>query len=222
MEILNSTIPIHILNWPMRYSRYQNYSNLLRQHRKENIVFCQHYEVITTGIQTNPSSLLISSQDFANRGIDVVPVKRGGDATAHEIGQIVVYPHIDLRKRKIKLSNFIQEIFNISIDTALTLFNVRLVQNQDAPGLYAATGEKVVSAGIEIRSGFSSSGIAINYSNSLQTFSFIHPCGYSDLKMRSLIEQNTQKKNDLEIESKKKEFCLLWADQFIQRFSLYL
>lgn len=205
----------------MRYTRYQNYSNLLRQYRKENIVFCQHYSVVTTGIQTNPNSLLISSQEFANRGIDLVSIKRGGDATAHEIGQIVIYPHIDLRKRKINLTQFIRALFDISANTVLNLYGLQLFKNTEAPGLYDINGEKLISIGVEIRAGFSSSGVAINYSNSLKTFSFIHPCGYSDLKMKTLIKPKSEKKNDLELESKKKEFCLLWADQFIQRFSLY-
>ncbi|MBW7859242.1 MAG: lipoyl(octanoyl) transferase LipB [Leptonema sp. (in: Bacteria)] len=222
MKLLNIEIPVHILNQPMRYTRYQKYSNLLRQHRKENIVFCEHYPVVTTGIQTNPNSLLISSQEFAKRGIDLISVKRGGDATAHEIGQIVIYPHIDLRKRKINLTEFIRELFDISANTVLNIFGLRLFTDTEAPGLYNANGEKLVSLGVEIRAGFSSSGVAINYSNSLKTFSFIHPCGYSDLKMESLIKPKSEKRNDLEIDSKKKEFCSLWADQFIHRFSLYL
>lgn len=216
-------ISILYLEKPMRYGRYVRYTELLRRSRRENLVFCQHYPVVTMGVQTQASSLLLSAEDFARNAVDIVPVKRGGDATAHEPGQIVIYPHIDLRSRKIPLSDFVKAMLDITSESLDSVFGLKLRPDAKAPGLYTDAGEKVVSSGLEIRSGFSSSGVAINYSNELQTFSFIHPCGYPGLRMQSVLQLTGQaeKKHDPETDAKKKEFCRIWAERFIQSFSLY-
>ena len=215
-------VPVHVFERPMPYRRYIQYADLLRKHRSENIVFCEHRPTITLGIQTKPESLLTEPASLSKQGVEVVAVKRGGDATAHEPGQIIVYPHIDLKQRQIKLSDFVSGIIDITGRVIESMFQLKLVPNPDAPGLYNTDGEKVVSMGIEIKKAFSSSGIAINYTNDLNTFSFIHPCGYHDLKMASIYPgQSVEKKNDPKLQTKKKEFCKLWAGQFIQLFSLY-
>jgi lipoyl(octanoyl) transferase len=217
------SIPVLYLEKPIRYKRYMYYTELLRRSRHENLIFCNHYPVITLGLQTKESSLLLSAEEIARRGIDIFAVKRGGDATAHEPGQIVIYPHIDLRSRKIALSDFVRTLLDITSESLNHVFGLRLQGDEKAPGLYTAAGEKVVSTGLEIRSGFSSSGLAINYKNDLSTFSVIHPCGYSGLRMQSILHLTgqTEKMHDPETEVKKKEFCRIWAERFIQSFSLY-
>jgi Lipoate-protein ligase B len=96
------------------------------------------------------------------------------------------------------------------------------LEDPQMPGLYTEKNEKIVSMGIEIRKGFTSSGIAINYSNSLKTFDYIFPCGYKNLKMNSiknlLIEQNPtiKKIDDDEWNSKKIDFCKKWAEKFLK------
>lgn len=217
------TILVLYLNRPMRYARYVRYTELLRRRRHENLVFCQHHPVVTMGLQTRPESLLLQPEDFKRHAVDLVKVRRGGDATAHEPGQIVIYPHVDLRARNIRLSDFVKAMLDITSYSLEQVFGLRLHPNPQAPGLYTERGEKVVSSGLEVRSGFSSSGVAVNYSNALKTFSFIHPCGYPGLRMQSVLQLlgRSEKKNDPETDEKKREFCQVWAERFIQSFSLY-
>lgn len=210
-----------MLDRPLAYARYVRYAGLLREQREERLVFCHHFPVITLGLQTRSDSVLFAPDVLAQKGIGVVPVRRGGDATAHEPGQIVIYPHLDLRRRGIRLSGFVKSLLDVTADLIRERFSIALQLKPGAPGLYAADGSKVVSAGIEVRRGFSSSGIALNWNNSLATFESIHPCGYPGLRMQSLtgLLQGREKKNDLTEESRKREFCRLWAERFSHSLS---
>ncbi|MCS7204471.1 MAG: lipoyl(octanoyl) transferase LipB [Leptospiraceae bacterium] len=202
------------------YDSYLRLSHYFRKKRKENLMFCDHYPVITAGMQFQPKSLKVSEEWLKLHQIDFFHVKRGGDVTAHELGQIIIYPHIDLRKRKILLQNFIDMIVSITKQTVKEIFQIELEYKKDMPGFYF-DDQKVISMGLEIRAGFSSSGLAINYKNDLKTFRFIHPCGYENLKMTT-IEQilenqkkiTNQEKKELYLEAKKIDFCKRWEELF--------
>ncbi len=203
------------------HKKYIKLANYFRKKRKENIIFCDHFPVITAGIQTKKESFKIPENLIKEQNIDIEYIKRGGDLTAHEIGQIIIYPHIDIKKRKISIVKLINHIIEITKDLIFKEFQIKLSYKEDMPGLYTNDGEKIVSIGLEIRNGFTSSGIAINYQNDLKTFNYIYPCGYKHLKMNSiknLLKNNDDlnSKFDDEIINKKKfDFCRKWSEDFI-------
>ncbi len=204
------------------YKKYINFSSYFRKKRKENILFCDHFPVITAGIQYKKESFKIPEHFIRNKNIDIEYVKRGGDVTAHELGQIIIYPHIDLKKRKIPIVEFINNMVDITQNLILKEFHIKLHYREDMPGLYTHEGEKIVSIGLEIRNGFTSSGIAINYQNDLKTFDYIYPCGFKYLKMNtiknllSVIDTNT-KFDDVILNKKKFDYCIKWSEEFISR-----
>jgi len=204
------------------YKTYLSLSEYFRKKRCENLVFCDHHPVITAGIQYKQESFKFQTDFISKQGVEIHYVKRGGDLTAHELGQIIIYPHIDLKKRRIFLTNLIETIINITKNLIEQEFHLSLIYKEEMPGLYTEKNEKIVSMGIEIRKGFTSSGIAINYNNNLKTFDYIFPCGYKNLKMNSiknlLIEQNPtiKKIDDDEWNSKKIDFCKKWAEKFLK------
>lgn len=211
----------------MSYARYERYNESLRTRRRERILFCHHPAVITMGVQTRADSVRSPQSLLAERGIELVRARRGGDVTAHEPGQLVVYPHIDLRRRGVRIADFVKGLLDVTAEVVSEEFGIHLRPDPAAPGLYAEDGSKVVSAGVGISKGFSSSGIALNWNNSLSTFAFIHPCGHAGLRMQSLAgllarkgagtqSANPEKRSDLLDEARKREFCRLWADRFLQ------
>ncbi|GIX43224.1 MAG: octanoyltransferase [Leptospiraceae bacterium] len=209
----------------LSYQRYLKLAEYFRKKRKENLLFCDHFPVITAGIQYKKESFKIPEEFIQKKGIEIYYVKRGGDLTAHELGQIIIYIHLDLKKRKISITDVIQIIINITKDLIYLEYGISLIYKEDMPGLYTEKNEKIVSMGLEIRKGFTSSGIAINYCNGLNTFNYIFPCGYKNLKMNSIkniIEQKNlvdKKIDDDEFNYKKIDFCKKWADQFMQYLS---
>ncbi|MFN3605436.1 MAG: lipoyl(octanoyl) transferase LipB [Leptonema sp. (in: bacteria)] len=216
---LKNTIKI-FYNKTLPYKKYQTLAKYFRKKRIENLIFCDHYPVITAGIQYKEESFKFPKEWLERKGIEIHYTQRGGDLTAHEKNQIIIYLHIDLKKRQIRISDFINAIVVITKDLIGAIFSISLYYNLEMPGLYTNLGEKIVSFGLEIKKGFTSSGLAINFTNDLRTFEYIHPCGYKDLKINSiknlLLNSNKDYKiDDLVLEKKKNDFCKAWSERFL-------
>ena len=63
----------------------------------ECILLVEHAPVITLGHRATAADLLVSTDRLAAQGIETVRVERGGQATYHGPGQLVVYPICRLR-----------------------------------------------------------------------------------------------------------------------------
>jgi lipoyl(octanoyl) transferase len=171
------------------YLRYLHLQEKLRAKRRELVLLMEHPPTITAGIGCKEKNLLLDKQELEKRNIHLVYIKRGGDYTAHEPGQLVIYPHIDLKKRNIRISNFV-EIFLVSIQTSIQkTWSLELFNDPSNPGLYTTIANKklkVVSVGLYCKSFFTGFGASINISNSLHTFEYINPCGFPSSAIVSL------------------------------------
>lgn len=181
------------------YHRYDILQTKLRKHRREILIFLEHYPVITAGVNHNIKNLLVS-EDFLNQNqIQLMYIKRGGDFTAHENGQLIIYPHIDLTKRNISISRYMN-LFIESIQSSIeSTWNLKLIYNPEKPGLYLKDypSKKLVSIGISFKSMFTSFGAAINIKNTKNVFQYIHPCGqnYENIITISELNLNTNIEN---------------------------
>ena len=196
----------------LSYEHYLKLQENLRRRRRELLLFCSHPNTLTYGRQAEQKNLLIGKEDLAKRGIQCYGVNRGGDFTAHELGQCVIYPHIDLTKRGLKLSHFTRMTIEVTKNTVETIWpSIQLLYRLEAPGLYLQNhenqNEKLAAIGYNYRSFFSSHGIAINVANDLKCFAYIHPCGYSHVRPTSIRRLN------LDI-SQVGKFRKLWEENF--------
>lgn len=169
------------------YSRYIRLQKSLRRRRRELLLFCGHPPTITAGVQSREPNLLSAPDVLAKNGIAVHAIGRGGDHTAHEPGQCVIYPHIDLKKRELGVSKVFQDLLKITQSALEVTWGLRTEIRTDAPGLYW-NGRKLGSIGIQFKSFFTSFGLAVNVSNDLSTFRHIHPCGFSDLQVTNVLQ----------------------------------
>lgn len=199
---------------PVIYKRYLRLQEKLRQRRKELLIFCSHPSVITAGAQSRSQNLLVSLKELEKQNVAVIPTKRGGDYTAHELGQCVIYPHIDLRKRNMKIHFLIQGMLEITSELLQEIWGIKVFLDSQSPGLYRISDSaKIASIGLMFKSFFTSFGIALNVSNSLETFRFIHPCGYEGLRICS-VENSGGNSEFLPL------FIHLWKDRFQQYITL--
>jgi lipoyl(octanoyl) transferase len=118
--------------------------------------------------------------------IPVVQIDRGGQVTYHGPGQLVVYPLVDLRRRRLALREMVIALETAVIDYAATL-GVAAQGRREAPGVYVG-GAKLASIGLRIRRGASYHGLALNVSLELEPFSRINVCGYPGLAVTRLAD----------------------------------
>ena len=171
----------------LSYERYIRLQSSLRKRRRELLLFCHHPPTLTAGIQARPENLLISKEELKEKGIVHLRAARGGDYTAHEPGQCVIYPHIDLRRRGLTIQDFLKALTEITIQALKDVWQIETLGNKNEPGLYRITDQaKIAAMGVFFKSFFTSFGLAVNVANTLSTFSYIHPCGQPGLSICSV------------------------------------
>ncbi len=117
-------------------------------------------------------------------GIPVVRTERGGQITYHGPGQLVAYLLVDLRRRAIKVREFVRLIEDAIIET-LAAYNLQGVRKPGAPGVYVehdGTLQKVAALGLKIVDGRSFHGLSLNVAMDLTPYVNIDACGYPGLK----------------------------------------
>ena len=151
--------------------------------------------VITLGKYCSEDGLLVDKERLEKNGIQIYRSTRGGDITCHEPGQLVVYPIINLKKLNLGVKEYVNKLEEVVINF-LNGFGVSGFTVSGKPGVWTEKG-KIASVGINIKKFVTTHGIAVNISNSLDTFRFVNPCGYPEVSMSS-VEKITGEAPDLE------------------------
>jgi len=151
---------------------------------RDIVLFLEHHPVFTLGRRGGLDGLMVSESFLEKERITVVHVERGGDITFHGPGQLVVYPIIDLRAAGLGVADYVTALEEVMIRTAAD-FGVKAEQNPKNRGVWIGNN-KLGSIGVAVRRGVSFHGLALNVNTSLTPFSWIHPCGLSDIGMTSL------------------------------------
>lgn len=142
----------------------------------EAFLFSEHLPCITMGKR--------GGELRAQTSTPIFQINRGGLATWHGPGQLVLYPLLNLRKRNLGTKYFVQ-LLEASLLQTLSEYNISAKRKERSPGIWW-NDQKLASVGLEIKNGISMHGCAINLNNSLQGFDEIVPCGFSNIKMISL------------------------------------
>ena len=151
---------------------------------RDTVLFLEHHPVFTLGRRGGLNNLTVPKAFLEKEGIPVIHVERGGDITFHGPGQLVVYPIIDLRAEGLGVADYVTALEEVMIRTAAD-FGVKAERNRKNRGVWIGNN-KLGSIGVAVRRGVSFHGLALNVNTSLTPFSWIHPCGLSDIGMTSL------------------------------------
>ncbi|MBK7892652.1 MAG: lipoyl(octanoyl) transferase LipB [Bdellovibrionales bacterium] len=114
-------------------------------------------------------------------------VPRGGQATVHSPGQLVVYPCLRLRDFGLSPRCFVSKMEQVT-QACLADFGIDAVKGDREPGLFVQ-GKKIAAFGFHISRGLTSHGIAINVANDLSLFDLIRTCGVARQPITSLADQ---------------------------------
>jgi lipoate-protein ligase B len=160
------------------------------------VLIVEHPPVITLGARKSENKLLKDEAALLSKGIDVVHIHRGGGTTAHNPGQLVLYPIIRLKSVGLDVSSYVRTLEQIGIDL-LGGFGVHSGQRKGFPGLWIGE-KKIASIGVQLKKWVSFHGMAININNDLSIFNCIVPCGLDGVEMTS-VEKETCKKIDMSV-----------------------
>lgn len=163
------------------------------EHTQDELWLVQHQPVFTQGQAGNPEHLLSPGD------IPVIQTDRGGQVTYHGPGQLVAYPLIDLRRRKLGVRDMVTLLEEVVIDL-LAGHDVDAYAKADAPGVYVRYTQKsklgpqplaeakVASLGLRVRRGCCFHGLSLNVDMDLSPFNMINPCGYAGLSMTQVAD----------------------------------
>ena len=145
--------------------------------KEDTVVFCSHPPVVTKGRATKLSDI------YQWHG-EIHIVSRGGKATYHGPGQLVIYPILNLQKQKWSfkpkdIHAYLRTLEKVLVDTFLRLKLKPVIKNT---GIWIQN-KKIASIGIAVKKWVSYHGIAINIFKNSQAFQGIKPCGLSSENM---------------------------------------
>lgn len=153
----------------------------------DTIIIVEHPAVITLGARQSLNKLLVSREKLEQEKIDVVQIRRGGGVTAHNPGQLVFYPVMNLQKLKLGISEYIREL-EITGMELLNELGIESQRQKGFPGLWI-NKRKIASIGVRVSKFITYHGMAINIQNDLSIFDFIKPCGLENIEMTSVLKE---------------------------------
>ena len=141
----------------------------------DTLLLLEHSPVYTRGRRSSPEELPQEAAWYAERGIEIVDVNRGGRVTYHAPGQLVGYPIV-------KTSDVVAHVRSLErvIITALASLGVearaRVDEGSDFTGVWVEE-RKIASIGVHMRRSITTHGFAINVEMDLEPWQWIVPCG---------------------------------------------
>ncbi len=148
----------------------------------DTLLLLQHPPVYTRGRRSSSDELSMSSQFYAEQGIAIRDVDRGGKVTYHGPGQLVGYPIVSTELTAGDVPRLVGLLEQAMID-ALGEHGIAARRDDAGRGVWAGADEaagKIGSIGLHIGQGVTTHGVMINVDNDLEPFDWIRPCGLDD------------------------------------------
>jgi lipoate-protein ligase B len=151
----------------------------------ETVFLVEHLPVVTVGQRRGEHGLRVPREALIQRGIELSGSSRGGEATYHGPGQLVVYPVIRLRRGIVA---HVEALAGAAV-TLARLLGIDARYERARPGVWVGD-RKLASIGVHVRRRVAIHGMALNVTEAcLGGFSAIVPCGMPDVTMTALARE---------------------------------
>ncbi len=160
----------------------------------DRLLLVEHPHTYTLGSSGHEENLLMSPEERAGRGVEVLHVDRGGDITYHGPGQLVGYPIIRLPRAegssvRTDFVGYVRKLETVLIG-ALAEFDIAAKPIAGLTGVWVDTPrgeEKIAAIGVKIDvHAVTKHGFALNVNTDLDYFKGIIPCGIADKGVTSM------------------------------------
>ncbi|MFN7729133.1 MAG: lipoyl(octanoyl) transferase LipB [Bdellovibrio sp.] len=176
----------------------QNLAEQIAQGRSlSRVLGLEHPHVITLGRRSKMDPVLPPGP--------IVWTERGGEATLHSEGQLVIYPLMKLRPH-FEVRTWVEHLLSVTQRSFLAIGIEAKIGEQS--GLWTNQG-KIAFLGLRVKNGVSMHGLSINVHNDLKLFGAIKACGVQDALIDSLSNQN--------VKLSPQEFFQVWLGEFTKR-----
>ena len=148
------------------------------------LLLLEHPPTITLGRFAKTENILLSAEALKQKGIEVHRSDRGGDATFHCPGQLVIHPILDLRQRPGVLRGYITDLEETAL-RVLQDYGIAAERWEEHPGLWVR-GKQIGAIGLRFSHGISMHGLALNVNPDLASFGVINLCGLPGMAPTSI------------------------------------
>ncbi|MBC8515465.1 lipoyl(octanoyl) transferase LipB [bacterium] len=159
----------------------------------DEVLFFEHLPVVTLGRAT-PQREEPKTIETRKNGLALLRARRGGRATWHGRGQIVGYPIIDLKRRRLSPSALVS-VVGESLVQWIREAGTDATFRGDNPAITLQSGKKVGSVGMALLGHLSLHGFSLNI-RGCDSPPQIRPCGKDSQDMTSI---NGERKEDLSL-----------------------
>lgn len=168
----------------------------------DTLIACSHPAVITLGRQSQRDAEPLI---WSNPDVPVVEIERGGKATYHGPGQVVIYPIVYLSPNKdsqVKggVVGLIRKMEEAMIQMLKEEFQINSSRVDGATGVWVDGVRKIASIGIAVRKWVSYHGLAFNVSTGKSAWQGFNPCGFSADVMTDLEIETAKPQNQSEVQ----------------------
>lgn len=193
-----------------RYKDAMRFQAAILEHRQKGdvpntVLLLEHKPVVTFGARESENKLRVSREVLAANGIDLETVSRGGGSTAHNPGQIIVYPILDLKSLGFGVSDYIRRLEAVGIEL-LEQFGIKSARKKGFPGLWVGE-RKIGSVGVKVKKFVTLHGMAININNDLSIFENIVPCGLEGVEITNVQKETGREISMSQIKQSLAELC---------------
>jgi lipoate-protein ligase B len=191
---LKMSLPVETWTVESPYKQVSQRQEELISLKQEHLLICEHPSTITLGTRGVVEDLLFPAQHYEDQGIAIFKAPRGGQATYHGPGQLVVYPIINLKKRGIKIRDYLRLLETVMMNVC-SHFGIQTHVICGKTGLWVED-RKIGFIGVRVRQGFSFHGFSLNIKPQHDPFRLIVPCGMPNLHVTSM-EEETKSQQDV-------------------------
>lgn len=178
MDVIN----LGLIDYQEAYQKQLEFVQEVLEGSGDKLIVCSHPSVVTLGKKS-------TGDDLKGWQGQTYTIERGGQATYHGPGQVIIYPVINLKHYGQNLAGFLEALEHSMIRT-LNHYKVEAKGNQergkpDYTGVWVGQ-QKIASIGIAVKRWVTYHGLALNLYKDEQAFQGINPCGFSSDTMTSL------------------------------------
>jgi lipoate-protein ligase B len=161
------------------------------------LLLMEHPPTVTMGRFGKPWNVLLSRADLCARGVAFHTADRGGDATFHCPGQLILHLVMSLRRRPGTMRAFITDLEEVVL-RVLAGYGVGAERWPAHPGLWVG-GRQIAALGLHVSRSVSTHGLAFNINPDLSSFNLINLCGLPGVRATSLARETGRGVNPGEV-----------------------